>query len=63
MAYHPMTHNVVSIDTSGMMEYWVPEKDEDFGLPQEPLIDWKFKSDTDLYEFKRVGKVYMDLLT
>lgn len=55
MSYNPLAHTVVSIDSSGMIEYWTPEKDHDFALPKAPVIDWEFKSDTDLYEFKKVG--------
>jgi peptidylprolyl isomerase domain and WD repeat-containing protein 1 len=54
MAYNPLEHTVVSIDAGGMVEYWVPDKSEEFGLPSNGAIDWKFKSDTDLYEFKKV---------
>ncbi|KAI9145218.1 peptidyl-prolyl cis-trans isomerase cyp15 [Paraphysoderma sedebokerense] len=42
-------NTVVSVDDSGMIEYWSPQ--EPFNLPKTIL--WKFKSDTDLYEFKK----------
>ncbi|CAH1760740.1 5030_t:CDS:10 [Entrophospora sp. SA101] len=49
MAYNELYHCVVSVDTSGMMEYWEPE--EPFELPKS--ISFEYKSDTDLYEFKK----------
>ncbi|CAG8529799.1 4493_t:CDS:10 [Funneliformis mosseae] len=49
MTYNEKDHAVISADTSGMLEYWVPE--EPFGLPK--TVSFEFKSDTDLYEFKK----------
>jgi peptidylprolyl isomerase domain and WD repeat-containing protein 1 len=34
-----------------MIEYWVPS--DPFKLPK--TIDWEYKSDTSLYEFKKVN--------
>ncbi|CAI2163147.1 3521_t:CDS:10 [Funneliformis geosporum] len=49
MTYNEKDHAVISADTSGMLEYWVPE--EPFGLPK--TVSFEFKADTDLYEFKK----------
>ncbi|RHZ65105.1 hypothetical protein Glove_319g14 [Diversispora epigaea] len=49
MAYNEKYHCVVSADTSGMVEYWEPE--EQFELPK--TISFEYKSETDLYEFKK----------
>ncbi|KAG9292622.1 hypothetical protein G9A89_006994 [Geosiphon pyriformis] len=49
MAYNERYHCVVSADSSGMVEYWVPENP--FQLPKN--LAFEFKSDTDLYEFKK----------
>lgn len=40
---------VVSVDSLGMIEYWSPE--EPFELPQN--LEFKMKSQTDLYEFRK----------
>lgn len=69
--YNEPANVVVSVDEGGMVEYWVPELDSgssDAGesggagkgflvpAPQScPHISWEFKSDTDLYEFKKVS--------
>ena len=52
-----MDHTVVSADTSGMLEYWVPE--EPFDLPK--TVSFKFKADTDLYEFKKFKTLPMSI--
>lgn len=56
MRFNPHANVILSVDDGGMVEYWVPEMDEDEGFvgPQQPTVDWEFKSDTDLYEFKKV---------
>ncbi|CAG8532205.1 1349_t:CDS:10 [Cetraspora pellucida] len=46
-------HCVVSADSSGMVEYWSP--DEPFELPK--TVSFEYKSDTDLYEFKKSKSV------
>ncbi|KAI9223266.1 peptidyl-prolyl cis-trans isomerase cyp15 [Blastocladiella britannica] len=57
MAYNAHHNTVVSIDTAGMMEYWVPEAPE-FSVPTAPAVSWRFKSDTDLFEFcKNKGSI------
>ncbi|KAJ3087037.1 Peptidyl-prolyl cis-trans isomerase cyp15 [Quaeritorhiza haematococci] len=53
MRYNPVADVVVSVDAGGMLEYWVPDPDTSFGPPSPPTVDWEFKSDTDLYEFKK----------
>lgn len=47
--YSDLHNCVVSCDTKGMVEYWTP--DEALAVPS--TIEWKFKSDTDLYDFAR----------
>jgi peptidylprolyl isomerase domain and WD repeat-containing protein 1 len=42
-------NTVVSVDTKGMVEYWDAET---YNLPEN--IEFKRKSDTDLYEFPKV---------
>ncbi|CAG8473316.1 2335_t:CDS:10 [Acaulospora colombiana] len=53
MAYNELYHCVVSADVSGMVEYWKPE--EPFDLPK--TISFEYKSDTDLYEFKKARTI------
>ncbi|OSD07269.1 peptidyl-prolyl cis-trans isomerase [Trametes coccinea BRFM310] len=53
---HVMTYSdkydcVVSADEGGFVEYWQPS--EPFELPKNVHGLWKYKSDTDLYEFKK----------
>ena len=50
MAYQPLNHSVVSIDEEGFMEYW--SADAPYALPKKG-IQWAYKSDTSLYEFKK----------
>ncbi|KAJ1661898.1 Peptidyl-prolyl cis-trans isomerase cyp15 [Coemansia sp. RSA 1813] len=49
VAYNPVVECAVSVDKGGMVEYWTLE--EPFALPES--IDFKLKSQTDLYEFKK----------
>ncbi|KAJ3122259.1 hypothetical protein HK100_012066, partial [Physocladia obscura] len=54
MQYNPIAKTIVSVDQGGMIEYWVIDEDLKQALqPPLPLVDWEFKSDTDLYEFKK----------
>ncbi|KAJ3179601.1 Peptidyl-prolyl cis-trans isomerase cyp15 [Geranomyces variabilis] len=53
MRYNPVADIVVSVDTGGMMEYWQPDAVEGFNAPAPPAVSWQYKSDTDLYEFKK----------
>ena len=43
---------VVSADEGGFVEYWQPS--EPFELPKKVHGLWNYKSETDLYEFKKV---------
>ncbi|KAJ3328777.1 hypothetical protein HDU76_009310 [Blyttiomyces sp. JEL0837] len=53
MRYNPIIETVISVDQGGMIEYWEPDVDGGFQQPEPPKIDWVYKSDTDLYEFKK----------
>ncbi|KAJ3210399.1 Peptidyl-prolyl cis-trans isomerase cyp15 [Dinochytrium kinnereticum] len=57
MRYHPGAQTVVSIDKGGMVEYWEPELNGVCEQPKIPKIDWTYKSETDLYEFKKAKTV------
>ncbi|KAK7202572.1 peptidyl-prolyl cis-trans isomerase [Myxozyma melibiosi] len=54
LSFNPHANCVISIDEGGMVEYWRPEgtfdqpDDDDGGV-----ISFKFKSTTDLYEFRK----------
>ncbi|KAL7009101.1 Peptidyl-prolyl cis-trans isomerase cyp15 [Cystobasidiomycetes sp. EMM_F5] len=50
IAYNDAYDTIVSADDKGMVEYWSPR--EPFELAEVPGM-WKYKSDTDLYEFKK----------
>ncbi|TPX66944.1 hypothetical protein SpCBS45565_g04120 [Spizellomyces sp. 'palustris'] len=56
MRYNPTADVIVSVDSGGMVEYWQPDVDSGYTLPSSPVVDWEFKSDTDLYEFKKAKK-------
>ena len=47
MSYNQVHNCILSVDESGMIEYWVPT--QPFGQPTS--ISWELKSDTDLFEF------------
>ncbi|KAJ1567804.1 Leukotriene A-4 hydrolase, partial [Cladochytrium tenue] len=51
--YNPAAETVVSVDAGEMIEYWRPEIDLGFPAPKQPSVSWEFKSETDLYEFKK----------
>ncbi|KAG7088394.1 hypothetical protein E1B28_012392 [Marasmius oreades] len=51
MTYSDRYDTVVSADEAGFIEYWQPT--EPFGLPKNVSGLWSFKSETDLYEFKK----------
>ena len=59
IAYNEPYDTVVSADDKGMLEYWTPR--EQFELPEMPGM-WKYKSDTDLYEFRKVRSAGNDVL-
>ncbi|RUP43817.1 LOW QUALITY PROTEIN: hypothetical protein BC936DRAFT_136694, partial [Jimgerdemannia flammicorona] len=49
--YNARYNCILSADTSGIIEYWDPE--EPFELPKN--VAFEYKSDTDLFEFKKLG--------
>ncbi|KAF8903137.1 hypothetical protein CPB84DRAFT_1774958 [Gymnopilus junonius] len=51
MAYSDRYDTVISADDGGFIEYWQPS--EPFGLPRNVKDLWQYKSETDLYEFKK----------
>ncbi|THV00820.1 peptidyl-prolyl cis-trans isomerase [Dendrothele bispora CBS 962.96] len=51
MAYNDKYETVISADEEGFVEYWQPT--EPFSLPKNVTGLWSFKSETDLYEFKK----------
>ena len=53
MRFNPIDNVVVSCDESGMLEFWTPDLEK--GYVEPTCLKWKFKSDTDLYAFKKVG--------
>jgi peptidylprolyl isomerase domain and WD repeat-containing protein 1 len=64
---------VVSVDEGGMIEYWEPsrfdETEEDssavdpgFIVPQQGKLSWELKSDTDLYDFKKVYSILVNCI-
>jgi peptidylprolyl isomerase domain and WD repeat-containing protein 1 len=57
LKYNSIHNVVISLDQSGTVEYWVPEKDgESFGRKPnvEEGVFWDMKSETDLFEFRKV---------
>lgn len=57
MRYHHRTNTVVSIDDQGNVEYWIPRPEAEFAQPKPPSISWTYKSDTDLFEFRKCKAV------
>jgi len=57
--YNYTYETVVSVDSSGMIEYWSPSPD--YGFPDNPHISFQYKSDTDLYEFMKKKAVPVSL--
>eukprot|EP01113_Clastostelium_recurvatum_P020926 TRINITY_DN2477_c0_g1_i1.p1 TRINITY_DN2477_c0_g1~~TRINITY_DN2477_c0_g1_i1.p1 ORF type:complete len:663 (-),score=150.28 TRINITY_DN2477_c0_g1_i1:90-2078(-) len=53
MAYNEPYDTVVSIDTSGLIEYWSPDPSRDYRV-DEAMINFKMKTETDLYEFAKL---------
>lgn len=49
MAYNDKYDCVISVDEAGMVEYWQPS--DKF---EKPSSVYEFKSNTDLFEFKKV---------
>ncbi|XP_070563802.1 peptidylprolyl isomerase domain and WD repeat-containing protein 1-like [Ptychodera flava] len=50
MKYNPLFDVMLSADTSGMLEYWTGPK-YNYAFPKN--VNFKFKTDTDLYEFAK----------
>lgn len=50
MKYNEPYNSVVSCDEKGMIEYWSAE---DFKIPTD--LDYKYKSETDLYDLAKVS--------
>lgn len=53
--YSDRYDTVISADEGGFIEIWQPF--EPFGLPKNIPGFWSFKSETDLYEFKKVVSI------
>ncbi|KAF8158121.1 peptidyl-prolyl cis-trans isomerase [Crassisporium funariophilum] len=51
MTYSDRYDTVISADEGGFIEYWQPV--EPFSLPKNVPKLWSYKSETDLYEFKK----------
>ena len=52
LQYSDKYDTVISADEGGFVEYWKPV--EPFGLPKDVSGLWSYKTETDLYEFKKV---------
>lgn len=50
LCFNPIYKVVVSADKTGMLEYWTGPQ-LDYAFPRN--VAWKYKTDTDLYEFAR----------
>ena len=50
--YSARYNAVVSADEQGFVEYWTPT--EPFELPKNVPRLWSYKTETDLYDFKKV---------
>ncbi|KAI8607924.1 hypothetical protein BC830DRAFT_1157432 [Chytriomyces sp. MP71] len=54
LQYNSVAKTVVSVDVGGMIEYWQMDFDNNAAVhPRGGVVDWEFKSDTDLYDFKK----------
>jgi peptidylprolyl isomerase domain and WD repeat-containing protein 1 len=53
--YSARYHCVISADEAGFVEYWQPS--EPWTLPENVKGLWQFKSQTDLFEFKKVCRI------
>ncbi|XP_071799440.1 peptidylprolyl isomerase domain and WD repeat-containing protein 1-like [Asterias amurensis] len=58
MKYNPVYEVMVSVDRQGMVEYWTGPKKE-YKFPVQ--VAFKYKTDTDLYEFVKCKTVPMGL--
>jgi len=50
--YSDKYNTVISTDEQGFVEYWTPA--EPFELPKNVPRLWSYKTETDLYDFKKV---------
>ena len=50
--YSDRYDTIVSADEQGFVEYWTPT--EPFELPRNVHRLWSYKTETDLYDFKKV---------
>jgi len=50
--YSARYNTVISADQQGFVEYWTPT--EPFELPKNVPRLWSYKTETDLYDFKKV---------
>ena len=50
--YSDKYNTVISADEQGFVEYWTPT--EPFELPKNVPRLWSYKTETDLYDFKKV---------
>ncbi|KAJ9105420.1 hypothetical protein QFC21_001791 [Naganishia friedmannii] len=55
MTYSPQHDCVVSADEAGFVEYWRPR--EPWSVPDDVRGLWQFKSQTDLFEFKKAKSI------
>ncbi|KAJ9114892.1 hypothetical protein QFC20_001264 [Naganishia adeliensis] len=55
MTYSPHYDCVISADESGFVEYWRPR--EPWNAPDDVRGMWQFKSQTDLFEFKKAKSI------
>lgn len=55
MNYSPAVDVAISVDESGMIEYWSGIKNN-FEFPSTS-VDWEYKTDTDLYEFLKMKQL------
>ncbi|KAJ9091648.1 hypothetical protein QFC19_009018 [Naganishia cerealis] len=55
MTYSPQHDCVISADEAGFVEYWRPR--EPWSIPDDIRGMWQFKSQTDLFEFKKAKSI------
>lgn len=58
MSYNDKLDIVVSMDNAGMVEFWSGAK-KDYAFPDN--VDWRYKTDTDLYEFMKMKTMPVSL--
>ncbi len=58
MRYNPAADVVVSVDTKGVIEYWVPSPGGGYGFPEDnTMVGFRSKLDTDLYALAKAKAV------